>query len=79
MTIVVFIIGLFVRAYDELSEVTKHALTLHPREVIKLGILFTVKEVVNHTFYRWLVRDYFSNCLDQNCLFRLFIPSSPDR
>jgi hypothetical protein len=72
-----FITELFCRVDDMMSDVPKHSQsTLHPSEVVTLGLLFALKGVGNRAFYRWIVRDYlplFPHLPERTRLFRLFV------
>jgi hypothetical protein len=71
-----FIIELFCRVDDEMSEVIKHSQAgMHPSEVMTLALLFALKGVGNRAFYRWVSRDYgklFPHLLERTRLFRAF-------
>jgi hypothetical protein len=77
MSTVDFITELFCRVDDMMSDVPKHSQsTLHPSEVVTLGLLFALKGVGNRAFYRWIVRDYlhlFPHLPERTRLFRLFV------
>ncbi len=77
MTTEDFIIELFCRIDDAMSDQPKHPQAkLYPSEIVTLGILFALKGVGNRQFYRWLVRDYlplFPNLPERTRLFRLFV------
>jgi len=72
-----FIIELFCRVDDAMTEVKKHSqATLYPSEVVTLAVLFAVKGVGNRPFYRWLERDFrhlFPGLPERTRLFRLFV------
>lgn len=54
MTTQDFIVELFCRVDDALSEVPKHPLSLlHPSEVVTLGLLHALRAGGNRAFYRW--------------------------
>jgi hypothetical protein len=76
MTTVDFIIALFCRVDDHLSDIPKHPEAhLCPSEVVTLGLLHALKGVGNRVFYRWLTRDYrplFPRLPERTRLFRLF-------
>lgn len=71
-----FIINLFCRVDDTMTDVPKHPqATLYPSEVVTLAMLFALKGVGNRPFYRWLKRDFshlFPHLPDRTRLFRLF-------
>lgn len=71
-----FIIELFCRVDDQMTQVPKHSqASLHPSEVVTLGLLFAIKGVGNRAFYRWIKRDYlplFPSLPERTRLFRLF-------
>jgi len=60
-----------------MSDLPKHSqASLHPSEVVMLGLLFAIKGVGNRAFYRWIERDYlslFPTLPDRTRLFRLFV------
>ncbi len=59
MTTEEFIIDLFCRVDEVLSDVPKHPQAkLYPSEIVTLAVLFALKGVGPRAFYRWLVRDY---------------------
>lgn len=70
-----FIIELFCRVDDTMSDVQKHVqASLYPSELVSIGILFALKGVGSRAFYRWLRRDYlplFPKLPDRTRLFRL--------
>jgi len=72
-----FIIELFCRIDDAMSDLPKHPQAkLYPSEIVTLGVLFAWKGVGNRQFYRWLVRDYlplFPHLPERTRLFRLFV------
>ncbi|MDH7488099.1 MAG: transposase, partial [Anaerolineae bacterium] len=76
MTTEDFIITLFCRVDDVMSDVPKHSQAhLYPSEVVTLGLLFALKGVGNRAFYRWIKRDWlhlFPSLPDRTRLFRLF-------
>ena len=54
-----FIIELFCRIDDEMSDVPKHVqASLWPSELVTIGMLHAIKGVGNRPFYRWLSRDF---------------------
>jgi len=59
-----------------MQDVPKHSqASLHPSEVVTLGLLFAIKGVGNRSFYRWIRRDYlslFPALPERTRLFRLF-------
>jgi len=71
-----FIIELFCRIDQKMSELAKHPqAALYPSEVITLAMLFAIKGVGNRAFYRWVKRDWiklFPHLPDRTRLFRLF-------
>ena len=71
-----FITELFCRVDDAMSDLPKHSqASLHPSEVVTLGLLFAIKGVGNRAFYRWVKRDYlplFPHLPERTRLFRLF-------
>ena len=71
-----FIINLFCRVDDTMTDVPKHPqASLYPSEVVTLAMLFALKGVGNRPFYRWLKRDFrhlFPRLPDRTRLFRLF-------
>lgn len=76
MTTKDFIIELFYRIDEQLTEVGKHPQAkLYPGEVVTIAVLFALKGVGNRAFYRWLQRDYldlFPALPERTRLFRLF-------
>jgi len=72
-----FIIELFCRVDDAMTETEKHPQAeLHPSEVATLALLFAIKGVGNRAFYRWLERDFqplFPHLPERTRLFRLFV------
>lgn len=76
MTTTDFITELFCPVDEAMRGVSKHPQAkLYPSEVVTLGILFALKGVGEHAFYRWLTRDYralFPKLPDRTRLFRLF-------
>ena len=76
MTTEDFIIALFCRVDDAMSDARKHPQAkLYPSEVVTLALLFALKGVGNRAFYRWLGRDYrhlFPALPERTRLFRLF-------
>ncbi len=81
MTTEDFIIELFCRVDDRMSEAEKHPqANLYPSEVVTLALVFALKGVGNRAFYRWLKRDYghlFPQLPDRTRLFRLFNSHRP--
>jgi hypothetical protein len=77
MTTEDFIIELFCRIDDAMSDLPKHPQAkLYPSEIVTLGVLFALKGVGNRQFYRWLKRDYlslFPHLPERTRLFRLFV------
>jgi len=76
MTTMDFITELFCMVDDRMQDVAKHSqATLHPSEIVTLGLLFAIKGVGNRAFYRWLLKDYlplFPTLPHRTRLFRLF-------
>ena len=76
MTTEDFIINLFCRVDDQMSDAKKHSQAkLYPSEVVTIALLFALKGVGNRAFYRWLERDYrplFPQLPVRTRLFRLF-------
>lgn len=74
MTTQDFIIELFCRVDDAMTEVAKHSqANLYPSELVTLGLLHALKGVGQRAFYRWLERDFtslFPNFPDRTRLFR---------
>lgn len=72
-----FIIELFCRIDDAMSDVPKHSqANLWPSEIVTLGILFALKGVSTHAFYRWVEHDlkmFFPHLPERTRLFRLFV------
>ena len=69
MTTADFIIALFYRIDNQMTNVPKHSqAALHPSEVVTLGVLYALKGGSKRAFYRWLVRDW-----------RAFFPRLPER
>ena len=59
MTTEDFIIELFCRIDDQMSDVARHSQAgLYPSELVTIGVLFALKGVGGRAFYRWLSRDY---------------------
>lgn len=71
-----FIIALFCRIDDSMKEIRKHPqAALFPSETVTLALLFALKGVNTHAFYRWLCRDWlglFPRLPERTRLFRLF-------
>lgn len=71
-----FIIELFCRVDDAMTDVAKHPQSrLNPSEIVTLGLLFALKGVGTRAFYRWVKRDLkelFSYLPERTRLFRLF-------
>jgi hypothetical protein len=71
-----FIIELFCRVDEQMSDVAKHPQAkLYPSEVVTLALLFALKGVGTRAFYRWLTRDYrplFPHLPERTRLFRAF-------
>jgi hypothetical protein len=76
MTTVDFIVELFCRIDDAMTDAKKHSqANLYPSEVVTIAFLFALKGVGNRAFYRWLKRDYlhlFPRLPHRTRLFRLF-------
>ena len=76
MTTEDFIIELFCRIDDQMSDIAKHPqLNLYPSEIVTLAVLFAIKGVGDRAFYRWLDRDWrplFPKLPERTRLFRLF-------
>ena len=76
MTTEDFITEWFYRVDEAMCGVAKHRqASLHPSEVVTLGLWFALKGVGNRAFYRWLGRDgrsLFPKLPDRTRLFRLF-------
>ena len=63
------IIALFYHVDEQLHDLPKHPEAhFWPSEVVTLRLLYALKGVGNHAFYRWLTRDY-----------RLLFPRLPER
>ena len=71
-----FIIGLFIRVDNMMSDVPKHPdAPLYPSELVTLGLLFALKGVGPRPFYRWVANNYrhwFPSLPERTRLFRLF-------
>jgi hypothetical protein len=76
MSTVDFIIALFCRVDEAMSDVPKHPQAqLYPSEIVTLALLFALKGMGPRPFYRWLTRDYkdwFPGLPERTRLFRLF-------
>ncbi len=76
MTTLDFIIELFCRVDAAMLGIPKHPQArLYPSELVTLGLLFALKGVSEHAFYRWLAQDLkplFPALPDRTRLFRLF-------
>ena len=76
MSTIDFVIALFTRVDNEMSDIAKHPqASLYPSEIVTLALLFAIKGVGNRAFYRWLKRDwldYFPHLPERTRLFRLF-------
>ena len=76
MTTAEFIIALFYRIDNQMSDVLPHPqAALYPSEVVTLGVLYALKGGSKRAFYRWLVRDwraFFPRLPERTRLFRLF-------
>jgi len=76
MTTIDFIIALFCRVDDAMTDARKHPqAVLWPSEIVTLGLLHALKGVSNRAFYRWLTRDYqslFPHLPERTRLFRRF-------
>lgn len=70
-----FIIDLFCRVDDAMSDVTRpRGAHLAPSELVTIGLLYALKGGSTRAFYRWLVRDYqalFPRLPERTRLFRL--------
>lgn len=81
MTTCDFIVELFCRVDDALSDVSKHPLALlHPSEVVTLGLLQALRAGGNRAFYRWVERDLkllFPRLPERTRLFRLLAEQAP--
>lgn len=70
-----FIIELFCRIDDQMTDVAKHSQSkLYPSEIVTLGVLHALKGVGQRAFYRWLTNNYghlFADLPDRTRLFRL--------
>lgn len=59
MTTLDILIQIFCIVDDEMKDMAKHPqATLHPSELVTIGILFALKGGHFRAFYRWLRRDY---------------------
>jgi hypothetical protein len=71
-----FIIALFCRIDDAMTDVHKHSqASLYPSETVTLAVLFALKGVNTRAFYRWVWRDWrglFPRLPERTRLFRLF-------
>ena len=71
-----FIIGVFIRVDNMMSDVPKHPdAHLYPSELVTLGLLFALKGVGPRPFYRWVSNNYrhwFPSLPERTRLFRLF-------
>jgi hypothetical protein len=76
MTTLDFITELFCQVDDTMRDVPKHPqASLHPSELVTLGMLFAIKGSGERAFYRWIARDYrplFPHLPERTRLFRLF-------
>ena len=76
MSTIDFVIALFTRVDNEMSDIAKHPqASLYPSEIVTLALLFAIKGVGNRAFYRWLKRDwldYFPHLPERTRLFRWF-------
>ena len=74
MAIVHFITELFCRIDDQMKDVPNHSqATLHPSELVTIGILYAYKGEGSRAFYRWLsynYRDMFPGLPSRTRLFR---------
>ena len=70
------IIGLYVRVDEFMGDAPKHPqASLHPSELVALGLLFALKGIGQRPFYRWLRDNYgtrFPGLPERTRLFRLF-------
>ena len=59
MTTEDFITELFSRVDDTMSDVANHSqASLHPSEVVTIGLLYAIKGVGTRAFYRWLSQNH---------------------
>ena len=64
-----FIIELFCRVDDAMTDVAQHRqAALWPSEIVTLGLLFAIKGVSQRAFYRWISRNHWA-----------LFPSLPER
>lgn len=81
MTACDFTVALFCRVDDAMPEVQKHSLSsLHPSEVVTIGLLHTLRGEGNRAFYRWLERELkalFPRLPERTRLFRLLAQHAP--
>ncbi len=81
MTAQDFTVELFCRIDDAMAELKKHPLSsLHPSEVVTIGLLHALRGEGNRAFYRWLVRELqplFPRLPERTRLFRLLTQSAP--
>ena len=70
-----FVTELFVRVDDAMTDCKKHSqASLHPSEIVTLGLLFALKGSGNRAFHRWAQRDLlplFPRLPERTRLFRL--------
>jgi len=75
MTACNFTVELFCRVDDAMPELQKHPLSsLHPSEIITIGLLHALRGEGNRAFYRWLEREMkalFPRLPERTRLFRL--------
>lgn len=74
MTTEHFITALFNNVYDEMIGTPNHnQASLHPSEIVTIGLLYAIKGVGTRAFYRWLSGNYlsmFPNLTHRTRLFR---------
>lgn len=74
MTIDDFITELFSKVDDQMSNMPNHTqASLHPSEVVTIGLLYAIKGVGTRAFYRWLSQNFlpmFPKLLHRTRLFR---------
>jgi hypothetical protein len=75
-----FTVELFCRVDDAMPELQKHRLSsLHPSEIVTIGLLHALRGEGNRAFYRWLVREMkplFPRLPERTRLFRLLAQHS---
>lgn len=76
MTAVDFITELFCRVDEEIGHIAKHPQgRLYPSEIVTLAMLYALKGVGQHAFYRWLLANHralFPKVPERTRLFRAF-------